>query len=117
MEFIGWLSSAILVATIGTQVHKQYKTRSVEGVSKWLFVGQLAASAGFTLYSALVHNWVFVVTNSIMLCNAIAGILIYQRNVRESKRAGKRVSAPTASASSARERGSHPTAAVPSMHR
>jgi MtN3 and saliva related transmembrane protein len=87
MEFIGWISSAILVATIAKQVHKQYKSHSAEGVSKWLFLGQMAASLGFTIYSWLVHNWVFVVTNGIMLCNAIAGWLIYRRNVREAHHA------------------------------
>jgi MtN3 and saliva related transmembrane protein len=81
MEVIGWLSSAILVMTIGKQVHKQYKARSSDGVSSWLFIGQMAASAGFTIYSWLVHNWVFVVTNAIMLCSAIAGYVIYRQNL------------------------------------
>lgn len=84
MEFIGWISSAILVLTIAKQVHKQYKSRSADGVSSWLFVGQIAASVGFTIYSIVVRNWVFVVTNAIMLCNAIAGYAIYRRNVRQS---------------------------------
>lgn len=104
MEFIGWLSSAILVLTIGKQVHKQYKSRTADGVSSWLFVGQTAASLGFTIYSWLVHNWVFVVTNAIMLCSAIAGWLIFRRNVRSSRRE---------SASSVQERGSrHSLAAL-----
>lgn len=85
MEVIGWISSVILVATIATQVHKQYKSHSAEGVSRWLFLGQMAASLGFTIYSFVVHNWVFVVTNAVMTCNAVAGWLIYRRNVREAK--------------------------------
>ena len=84
MEFIGWISSAILVLTIGKQVYKQYKAESVEGVSSWLFVGQTAASLGFTIYSVLVRNWVFVVTNAIMLCNAIAGWAIYKHKATRS---------------------------------
>ena len=75
-EAIGWISSLILVLTIGKQVYKQWKEESSEGVSKWLFVGQMAASAGFTVYSWLVNNWVFVVTNSIMLLSAIVGFCI-----------------------------------------
>jgi uncharacterized protein with PQ loop repeat len=85
MEIIGWLSSAILLATIGSQVHKQWATGSCEGVSRWLFVGQTAASFGFTLYSALLRNWVFVVTNGMLLLSAIIGWTIYRRNMRRAK--------------------------------
>ena len=42
----------------------------------WLYIGQIAASAGFTLYSVLVENWVFIVTNSLMLMSALAGLYI-----------------------------------------
>lgn len=75
-EAIGWLSSLILIATIAKQVHKQWRSRSCAGVSSWLFVGQCAASFGFTIYSYLVHNWVFVVTNAAGLVTASAGLLI-----------------------------------------
>jgi MtN3 and saliva related transmembrane protein len=49
-------------------------------VSRWLFVGQIAASVGFTVYSLLVHNWVFVATNALMLCNALTGYVIVLRH-------------------------------------
>jgi len=76
VEAIGWVSSFILVLTIGRQVYRQWKSGTSEGVSHWLFVGQCAASTGFTLYSFLVHNWVFVVTNAVMLLSAIGGLVI-----------------------------------------
>jgi uncharacterized protein with PQ loop repeat len=81
VEAIGWASSIILIATISKQVFKQWHDGTSEGVSKWLFVGQLAASAGFTVYSWLVHNWVFVVTNGLMMLNALAGygITMFQK--------------------------------------
>ena len=75
-ELVGWVSSFILVLTIGKQVYKQWQEGSSEGVSKWLFVGQMAASLGFTVYSWLVDNWVFVVTNAVMLLNGLLGLLI-----------------------------------------
>lgn len=80
-EAIGWVSSLILVLTIGKQVYKQWKEGSSENVSKWLFVGQFAASLGFLVYSWLVGNWVFVVTNAVMLVNACLGlgIVLYHR--------------------------------------
>jgi uncharacterized protein with PQ loop repeat len=86
VEAIGWASSAILVATIAKQIHKQWKAGSSEGVSRWLFVGQIAASAGFTVYSALVGNWVFVVTNAILLANGLVGLAIVLRHRRRARR-------------------------------
>jgi MtN3 and saliva related transmembrane protein len=73
-ELIGWCSSFILVLTIGKQVYKQWQEGTSEGVSKWLFIGQMSASLGFTIYSWLVNNWVFVVTNSVMLMSGVIGL-------------------------------------------
>ncbi len=75
-EVIGWVSSLILVFTIGKQVYKQWSEGKSEGVSKWLFVGQIAASVGFAVYSYLVWNPVFIFTNSLMVLNGIAGLII-----------------------------------------
>jgi uncharacterized protein with PQ loop repeat len=86
-EVLGWLSSFILLLTISKQVHKQWKSGTSEGVSKWLFVGQITASVGFTLYSVLVRNWVFAVTNALMLVSAIIGGLIVIKH-RRAKREG-----------------------------
>ena len=85
-EIIGWASSLILVLTIGKQVYKQWQEGSSEGVSKWLFVGQMAASLGFTVYSWLVRNWVFVVTNSVMFLNGLGGLLIVLYHRRRGRR-------------------------------
>jgi len=87
-ELIGWTSSAILVVTIAKQVHNQWREGSSKGVSKWLFIGQLAASVGFLIYSALVHNWVFVVTNALMVCNALAGFAVVRIHRRRERRRG-----------------------------
>jgi MtN3 and saliva related transmembrane protein len=72
-DVIGWLSSVVLLATIVLQIAKQWSERSGEGVSPWLFIGQTVASVGFTAYSALAKNWVFTVTNGLMLVSAILG--------------------------------------------
>jgi len=76
-EIIGWASSLILLATLIKQVYKQWKDGTGEGVSKWLFVGQLGASLGFTVYSYLVGSWVFLVTNGLLTINNIIGIWLY----------------------------------------
>ena len=85
-QAIGWVSSALLVLTIGKQVFKQWQEGKSEGVSSWLFIGQTAASIGFTTYSPLVRDWVFVVTNALMLLNGVVGYFILMRN-RRGKRA------------------------------
>lgn len=86
-EIIGWASSFILILTIAKQVHKQWQDRTSAGVSTWLFVGQLAASVGFTIYSLLVRNWVFAVTNGIMVLNGLLGYAITVRHKRDKSRA------------------------------
>jgi uncharacterized protein with PQ loop repeat len=87
-EAVGWVSSGILVLTIAKQVYKQWQEGSSEGVSKWLFVGQIAASLGFTVYSWLVSNWVFVVTNALMFCNGLLGLLIVLHHRRRERKGG-----------------------------
>jgi uncharacterized protein with PQ loop repeat len=79
-DAIGWLSSAILLATLARQVHTQWRARSTQGVSRWLFRGQFTASCGFLVYSLMLRNWVFVVTNAALLLTALAGQLLYRRN-------------------------------------
>lgn len=66
-----------MLATLVKQVHKQWRDGSSEGISKWLFIGQLAASTGFVVYSYLVGSWVFLVTNSLLTINNIVGICFY----------------------------------------
>lgn len=91
VDVLGWVSSVILLATITQQIVKQWQERSGKGVSRWLFVGQTAASVGFTVYSALLHNWVFTITNAAMLLSAIVGWVI----TAHFKRTGVGGAAPT----------------------
>lgn len=86
-DIIGWASSAVLLATLARQVFRQWRERSVAGVSHWLFIGQLTASTGFLIYSWMLDNWVFVVTNAALLVTALVGQIIYKRNVRSEARA------------------------------
>jgi uncharacterized protein with PQ loop repeat len=80
IELVGWVSSLVLLLTIAKQIHKQWEDGTSAGVSKWLFIGQLVASSGFTVYSYLVHNWVFVATNALMAGSAVVGLLILLRH-------------------------------------
>ncbi|WP_425488030.1 hypothetical protein [Marilutibacter penaei] len=86
VDALGWTASGVLLLTLGRQVWVQWRERRTEGVSSWLFIGQMTASLGFTVYSALIGNAVFVLTNAALLLTAIAGQLIYRRNVRREAR-------------------------------
>ncbi len=77
IEIVGWASSVILLATLVKQVHKQWKDGNSEGISTFLFLGQLAASVGFTIYSYGVGSYVFMVTNALLTINNIIGIFLY----------------------------------------
>ncbi|MET0280136.1 MAG: hypothetical protein ABW278_03290 [Steroidobacteraceae bacterium] len=85
---IGWFSSLVLLLTLGRQVFSQWRSREVKGVSRWLFVGQLVASLGFSVYSWMLDNWVFLFTNLALLLTAVAGELIYLRNKKLGPGAG-----------------------------
>jgi uncharacterized protein with PQ loop repeat len=85
-ELIGWGAAAVLLATLIKQVHTQWRDHSSRGVSRWLFVGQIAASLGFIVYSWLVRNWVFVTVNALILVTAIAGEIIFLANKRRARR-------------------------------
>ena len=81
-DVIGWAASAILVLTLSRQIYTQAHDDTAQGVSRWLFIGQILASVGFIAYSWLVHNWVFIVTNSIILVTAIVGQTVVSRKTR-----------------------------------
>lgn len=82
-DLIGWLASAVLIATLIRQIVKQQGEEPAQGVSRWLFIGQCTASAGFVAYSFLVGNWVFIVTNSAVLVTAVVGqVLLARRNTK-----------------------------------
>jgi uncharacterized protein with PQ loop repeat len=82
-DIIGWTASAILLLTLVRQIIKQVKDRRQEGVSTWLFIGQATASALFVVYSVLLDNWVFIVTNSCILLTALVGQWMTKKTSRE----------------------------------
>lgn len=86
---VGWGASTILFATLARQIWVQWREQSTEGLSKWLFVGQVATSIGFVWYSVLVANTLFIVTNSILAVTAVIGQCIYWRNKRLDTKTGK----------------------------
>jgi hypothetical protein len=83
-DLIGWIASAILIATLARQTWRQWREPDPRGVSHGLFAGQMAASAGFVIYSWLLHNWVFIVTNTLILLTAGVGQWVMLRAKRQS---------------------------------
>jgi len=78
-DLVGWIASAILIATLARQTWHQWKDPDPRGLSHWLFIGQIAASVGFVTYSWLLHNWVFIVTNTLILITAVVGQVVFLR--------------------------------------
>jgi MtN3 and saliva related transmembrane protein len=93
-DVVGWASTAVLLATIGRQVYSQWKSKATAGVSRWLFIGQISASIGFTIYSSLLHNWVFLVSNIAMIFTAIVGESIYISNRKRQGKQSPRAARP-----------------------
>jgi MtN3 and saliva related transmembrane protein len=89
VEALGWFGATILLITLGRQVYTQWRDGRSQGVSRWLFIGQITASTAFLVYSWLLANWVFVVTNALLLVTAGIGQWIYLRNrERETHKSG-----------------------------
>jgi MtN3 and saliva related transmembrane protein len=85
-DVIGWCSSIVLFSTIVAQIVKQWREGSSRGGSPWVFAGQTAASLGFTVYSALLKNWVFLFTNGVMVLSALVGVFVslhFKRHPRQ----------------------------------
>ena len=80
-QIVGWAAVGALFLTMAGQAWKQWRDRVKHGVSKYFFVGQVAASVLFLTYSAMVGDRVFVVGNSLVLAASLAGgaILLYNR--------------------------------------
>ncbi len=82
-DVLGWIATAVLMATLIRQMVKQWRSPHPETVSRWLFLGQITASALFTIYSAMLGAVVFVVTNALLLLTAIVGqIMAWRRRHR-----------------------------------
>jgi uncharacterized protein with PQ loop repeat len=80
-QLIGWSASALLVVMIVAQIVRQWRQGTSKSVSRWLFVCQCVASSLFVVYSVMVGDMVFIVTNSLMSGAAVAGLglLIWHR--------------------------------------
>lgn len=81
-DAVGWTAALLLLVTMVRQVWSQWSSGAVGGISRWLFVGQVAASVGFTVYSLMLGNAVFAITNGLLTINAVAGLCIDRRNRR-----------------------------------
>lgn len=104
-EFLGWVSSLVLLTTLAQQVRTQWRSGESRGVSLWLFAGQIAASCGFALYSYLLGNWVFFSTNLLLVGNACVGQWVTWRNRRNGPQYTARGELPAASASASASSG------------
>ncbi|HEY1138415.1 MAG TPA: hypothetical protein VGE64_13125 [Xanthomonadaceae bacterium] len=78
-NLIGWAATIVLLVTLVRQIVKQVSDDASDGVSSWLFIGQITASILFVIYSWLVDNIVFVVTNCLILLTAVVGQIVVRK--------------------------------------
>ena len=83
-QIVGWAAVGALFLTMTGQAWKQWRDRVKHGVSKYFFVGQVAASCLFLAYSVMKGDRVFVVGNALVLAASLAGgaILLWNRKRR-----------------------------------
>lgn len=80
----------MLILTLARQIHAQSQQEHLQGVSHWLFLGQIAASIGFIIYSWMLRNWVFITTSSLILLTAIIGQIVLWRRLRAAGTDGRK---------------------------
>ncbi|UXY14444.1 hypothetical protein N8I74_14115 [Chitiniphilus purpureus] len=88
IQIIGLVSALILIATLIRQIYIQWHSTDLNGVSGWLFAGQMCASAGFMLYSYLIGDALFVLVNVLGLTTALVGQGIYLYKLHQLSPAG-----------------------------
>ena len=77
---IGLISALFVRGVIRTGMTRlRINERVNTQTSSQLDIVRIAASIGFVIYSALVDNWVFIVTNSLILLTAIVGFVLQRR--------------------------------------
>ena len=84
-QVIGWISVTFLVTTIGSQVFKQWKDGTSEGVSYWLFAGEMISNALLLTYSSLVKNYVFMTANAALLLTSMFGLYLKWQHSKDKK--------------------------------
>ena len=82
-DAIGWVSSFVLVLTISKQVYDQWRDGRSEGVSIWLFIGEIVSATGFAVYSWMLNNPVYMVANGMTWDCHVFQHEIYQMLVPE----------------------------------
>ncbi len=89
-DAVGWAASLLLMLTVGSQVWKQICENRCDGVSRFLFIGQLCASLLFLAYAWMVGNAVFIASNAFLVLAALVGQVAMLRNQRRQARATSR---------------------------
>lgn len=83
-DLVGWISSALLIVTFGSQTYMQWKGTSDKHTIVF-FVSATLGTAGNLVYSWLVHNTVFVILNAALVVNNSVGLGLLLRRVRQRK--------------------------------
>jgi uncharacterized protein with PQ loop repeat len=87
-DLVGWLSSALLLVTFGSQTFMQWKEKDgkTDGYTIVFFVAAILGTAGNIAYSWMTHNLVFTLLNITLVINNVVGLVIVLRRRARKKR-------------------------------
>jgi MtN3 and saliva related transmembrane protein len=74
IDILGYSAGAITSLTFLPQVIKTWKVKSAKDISLLMFVIAAVNEAMWIAYGALLHNWVIILTNIIVLSMALTMI-------------------------------------------
>lgn len=75
VDVLGYTAGAITSLTFLPQVIKTWRIRSAKDISLMMFVIAAINESMWIVYGVLLHNWVIILTNSVVL--AMSLIMIY----------------------------------------
>jgi len=66
-DMLGYAAGAVTAFTFLPQVVKTWKEKSAKDVSLWMFVIAFINEIMWLVYGIMIHNWVIILTNAVML--------------------------------------------------
>lgn len=73
-DILGYAAGALTAFTFLPQVLKTWKEKSAKDVSLYMFIIAFVNEIMWLIYGVMIHNWVIILTNAVML--AMSGIMI-----------------------------------------
>ena len=80
MEIVGWTGTALVIIAYGPQIHHLWTERCAWGISIWMWLIWLVASALLLTYSILRGETLFVVVQTANIAAILTTLLLAKRS-------------------------------------